>query len=109
MDIKITLENGNVLKMEKGSTVRELIKELNIDNLIAIRINGVVVDADYEIDKDVYVNFITTNDRIGRKIYTKGLQYVYITAVNELYGSDAVVEMKHSLDKFIYTVPNIFK
>ncbi len=103
MDIKITLENGNVLKMEKGSTVRELIKELNIDNLIAIRINGVVVDADYEIDKDVYVNFITTNDRIGRKIYTKGLQYVYITAVNELYGSDAVVEMKHSLDKFIYT------
>ena len=103
MDIKVTLENGNVLKIEKGSTVRELIRKLNIDNLIAIRINGVAVDADYEIDKDVYVNFITTDDRTGRKIYTKGLEYVYITAINELYGPEAVVEMKHSLDKFIYT------
>lgn len=103
MDIKLTLENGETLKVEKGTTVRELIKQLNMNNLIAIRINGVAVDADYEIDNDAYVNFITTNDRTGRKIYTKGLEYVYITAVNELYGGDSVVEMKHSLDKFIYT------
>ena len=86
MDIKLTLENGETLKVEKGTTVRELIKQLNMNNLIAIRINGVAVDADYEIDNDAYVNFITTNDRTGRKIYTKGLEYVYITAVNELYG-----------------------
>lgn len=103
MDIKLTLENGETLKVEKGTIVRELIKQLNMNNLIAIRINGVAVDADYEIDNDAYVNFITTNDRTGRKIYTKGLEYVYITAVNELYGGDSVVEMKHSLDKFIYT------
>ena len=103
MDIKLTLENGETLKVEKGTTVRALIKQLNMNNLIAIRINGVAVDADYEIDNDAYVNFITTNDRTGRKIYTKGLEYVYITAVNELYGGDSVVEMKHSLDKFIYT------
>jgi len=103
MNIKLTFENGDILKIEKGIVVRDLLRILGMDDVIALRINGTAVDADYEIDSDSYVNFITINDRTGRKIYTKGLEYVYISAVNELYGQDAVVEIKHSLDKFIYT------
>ncbi len=101
--IKLTFEDGNVLEVDKGTSVREIINLLNKDDIVALRINGVAVDADYDVDEDVYVNFILTGDRTGRKIYTKGLQYVYIMAVNELYGEDATVEIKHSLDKFIYT------
>ena len=101
--IKLTFEDGNVLEVDKGTSVREVINLLNKENIVALRINGVAVDADYDVDEDVYVNYISANDRTGRKIYTKGLQYVYIMAVRELYGDDAVVEIKHSLDKFIYT------
>ncbi len=103
MKIKLTLENGEVLVFDKNISVREVIKTLNNKELIALRINGSIVDADYQIDKDCYANFITVNDRVGRKIYTKGLKYVYINAVKELYGDDAIVEIKHSLDKFLYT------
>ncbi len=101
--IRLTFENGEVLDVDKGTSVREVINLLNRDDLVALKINGNAVDADYEIDDDVYINFITINDRTGRKIYTKGLEYVYIMAVRDLYGDDAVVEIKHSLDKFIYT------
>ena len=101
--IRLTFENGEVLDVDKGASVREVINLLNKDDLVALKVNGNAVDADYEIDEDVYINFITVNDRTGRKIYTKGLEYVYIMAVRDLYGEDAVVEIKHSLDKFIYT------
>lgn len=105
--IKLTFEDGNVLNVDKGILVRDVINLSNKDNVVALRINGNAVDADYTIDSDVYINYITVNDRIGRKIYTKGLEYVYIMAVRELYGDDAVVEIKHSLDKFIYTEINM--
>lgn len=103
MKIKVTLENGNVLELERSTTVRDVIKLINDDNIIALRINGSIVDADYQIDKDAYINFIYTYDRVGRKIYTNGLKYVYIMATKELFGDETVVEMKHSLDKFLYT------
>lgn len=105
--IKLTLENGDVLKLDKFATVREVIKQIDNKDLIALRINGSIVDADYELDKDAYVNFITVNDRVGRKIYTKGLEYVYLLAVKELYGDKAIVEIKHSLDKCLYTELNM--
>lgn len=101
--INLTFEDGNVLNVDKGISIREVMKLVNKDDIVALRVNGNIVDADYEIDSDTYVNYITTNDRIGRKIYTKGLEYVYILAIKELYGDDAVVEIKHSLDKFIYS------
>ena len=52
---------------------------------------------------DAYINFITVADRTGRKMYTKGLQYVYLMAVKELYEDKATVNIKHSIDKAIYT------
>ncbi len=109
MKIKVTLENGNVLEIEKNTSVREVIELIGKENLIALRINGSIADADYQIDKDVYVNFVCIDDRVGRKIYTNGLKYVYILAVKELYGDNALVEMKHSLDKYLYTEIEIGK
>ena len=70
--IKLTFEDGNVLEVDKGTSVREVINLLNKEDIVALRINGVAVDADYDVDEDVYVNYISANDRTGRKIYTKG-------------------------------------
>lgn len=102
-DIKLVFEDGNILETDRGITVREVLHTLNNDNIIALRINGMAVNADYEIMDDAVISYIYVTDRIGRKIYTKGLKYVYIMAVKELYGDKAVVEIKHSLDKGIYT------
>ena len=102
-NIKLIFEDGNEMDVIAGTTVREVIKKLNDSSLIALRVNGSAVNADYEIVEDSYINFISCNDRICQKIYFKGLEYVYINAIKELLGPDAVVKIKHSLDKGLYT------
>lgn len=102
-DVKLVFEDSKILEVFRGTTVREVIRELDDENVIALRINGNAVDSDYEILEDSYVNYITIHDRVGQKIYTKGLEYVYIKAVKELYGSKASVRVKHSIDKALYT------
>ena len=102
-DIKLIFEDGSELNVFYGTTVRDVLKELNDDNIMALRINGQAVSCDFEIVEDGFVNFIPVGDRIGQKIYINGLKYVYINAVKEVFGSKAVVNVKHSLDKGLYT------
>lgn len=102
-DIKLIFEDGSEMNVYYGTTVREVLKELNDDNLMALRINGQAVSSDYEINEDGFVNFIAVGDRIGQKIYINGLKYMYILAVKEIFGDKAVVNIKHSLDKGLYT------
>lgn len=103
-EIKLVFEDGNIIETYRGITVREVINLIENDqDIIALRVNGIAVNADYEIMDDAYINFIHVIDRTGRKIYIKGLQHMYILAVKRLYGDDVVVNIKHSLDKAIYT------
>lgn len=102
-DVKLVFEDSKILEVYRGTTVRDVLRELDNEQIIALRINGNAVDSDFEILEDSYVNYITIHDRVGQKIYTKGLEYVYIKAVKELYGSKASVRVKHSIDKALYT------
>ena len=102
-DIKLVFEDSKILDVFRGTTVREVLRELDDEQIIALRVNGTAVDSDYELLDDAYINYITIHDRIGQKIYTKGLEYIYIKAVKELYGGKASVRVKHSIDKALYT------
>ena len=101
--VKLIFEDGNEMDVLFGTTVREVIDSLNDDQIIALRINGSLESADYELVEDTYINYIHANDKIGQKIYIKGLEYVYINAVKEVFGKKTVVNIKHSLDKGLYT------
>ena len=89
-DIKLLFEDSKTLEVYYGTTVRDVIRELADENVIALRVNGKVVDADYELTGDSYINYIYVSDKIGQRIYLKGLQYVYILAVKELYGETLI-------------------
>ena len=102
-NVQLVFEDSNEMDVVYGTTVREVLNELNDDEIIALRINGSAVPADYEIVEDAFVNYIYVSDRIGKKIYMKGLEYVYINAVKEVFGKKTVVNIKHSLDKGLYT------
>ncbi len=102
-DIKLIFEDGSEMDVHYGTTVREVLKEINDDNIMALRINGQAVSSDYEITEDGFVNYIVVSDRLGQKIYINGLKYMYILAIKELFGSKAIVNIKHSLDKGLYT------
>ncbi len=102
-DVKLVFEDSKILEIYRGTTVRDVLKELGDETIIALRVNGEIVDADYEIMEDSYLHYIHTYDTIGEKIYTKGLKYVYISAVKELFGDKTEVNIKHALDKALYT------
>ena len=102
-EIKLIFEDSNIMNVKSGTTVKEILDMLNNDQVIALRINGKIVSSETELTTDSYVNYITIASRIGRKIYMKGLTYVYLLAVKELYEDRAIVYIKHSLDKSLYT------
>ena len=102
-EIKLIFEDSNIMNVKSGTTVKEILDMLNNDQIIALRINGKIVSSETELTTDSYVNYITIASRIGRKIYMKGLTYVYLLAVKELYEDRAIVYIKHSLDKSLYT------
>ena len=108
-EISLIFEDANDMVVSPGTTVREVLNKINDGEVIALRINGEAVPADAEIVEDCYVNYIKVTDRIGQKIYMKGLEYVYINAIKDLYGSKSKVYIKHSLDKGIYTELDIKK
>ena len=102
--VKLTYSDGTVEMKRKGITVLELLKTVDPSKqIVGVRINGEIVSYTYEIMDDCEVKFITLSDRNGLKIYTKGLQYVYIVAVKLLFGDEAIVRIKHSIDKAIYS------
>lgn len=108
-DVKLVFEDSKILEIYRGSTVRDVLKELNDETIIALRVNGEIVDADYEIMEDAYIHYIHVDDKIGQKIYINGLKCVYISAVKELFGNKTVVDIKHALDKALYTEIKIRK
>lgn len=101
--LKINFEDGKSVDVDNGTKVKDLLKIINNKEIIALRINGAAVPANYELTEDSNVNFININDRNGQKIYLAGLKYVYIKAVKDILGQKAVVNIKHSLDKALYT------
>ena len=102
--VKLIYEDGSFEFRRKGVTVLELLKTIDPSRqIVAAQINGEIVSYTHEILDDANVKFISALERNGQKIYIKGLQYVYILAVKQLFGDSAVVKIKHSIDKAIYS------
>ena len=54
-DIKLIFEDGQEMLLSRGVTVREVLKLLGNDQIIALRVNGNAQNADYEIMEDAYI------------------------------------------------------
>ena len=57
-DVKLVFEDSKILEIYRGTTVRDVLKELGDETIIALRVNGEIVDADYEIMEDSYLHYI---------------------------------------------------
>lgn len=107
-NIIIDIENYDKIIFGSGGTIEELIKKVDApSNIIGALINNEIVELSYILKEDAKVKFISTEDRMGAKIYRSGLKFLYIVAIKELYGSKTKIELKHSLDKGIYTKVDI--
>ncbi len=103
-NIIIDIEGKDKIIFGSGGTIEDLIKKVDAGpNIIAALINNEIVELSYVLKDDTKVKFIDYTDRMGAKIYRNGLKFLYVVAIKELYGTNTKVELKHSLDKGIYT------
>lgn len=102
---KITcLINNESYTFDKGITLLGISKQVNTglkDEPIVAYVDNVLTELNYEVKNNCSIKFIDLNDRIGNRIYQKGLVFLLVSSINELYGKDYNIKLCYSLDKAI--------
>jgi len=102
---KITcLINNESYTFDKGITLLGISKQINTglkDDPIVAYVDNVLTELNHEVKNNCSIKFIDLNDRTGNRIYQKGLIFLLVAAINELYGKDYNIKVCYSLDKAI--------
>ncbi len=102
--IKVKLKDGSVLKVDKGSSVRDVafkIGERLGREALAGKVDGNPVDLDYVLDKDCSVEIITFESDEGKNVFWHSSAHVLAQAVLELYP-DAKPTIGPSIENGFY-------
>lgn len=96
--------NGNNYTFDKGTTLLGISKQVNTglkDDCLVAYVDNVITELGYEIKNDCSIKFVDLNDRNCNRIYQKGLVFLLLSAINELYGKDYRIKLCYSIDKAI--------
>jgi len=101
-NIILTFDDGTKKEFRKGITLREIIKEVNNDDIICGMYQGRIVNYDDTFNKsgNLYLYDVTTKQ--GNKIYEKGLLLLFEVSIKEVMGNDTEVIVRYSIDKGVY-------
>ena len=91
-------------KVREGTTFIEFIeKNLKKDskNVALCKLNREYEELIKPINKDGVIGLIKFDNRIGYKIYTRTLQFIFVTAALEIFN-DATITIEHSLNGGVY-------
>lgn len=86
--IKITLPDGSIREYEKGTTsmqVAQSISEGLARNVLAAKVNNVVVDANKSINEDSSLSLLTWNDAEGKNTLWHSSAHLLAEALEALY------------------------
>lgn len=101
-NIIITFANGEKKEYRKGITLREIIKDLNDEDIICAMYHGRIINYDDKINKSGKLYLYDVNTKQGNKIYEKGLLFLFEVCVKEAIGKDTEVIVRYSIDKGVY-------
>jgi len=114
MSINITLPDGSVKQLPKGSTAYDLAMEISeglARNVLAAKVNGVVMDASRSINEDATVQLFTWNDTEGKAAMWHSSAHLMAEAVEQLYpgvkfgiGPDIENGFYYDIDFMDYTI-----
>lgn len=88
--INITLPDGSVKQMAKGSTAYDVAMDISeglARNVLAAKVNGEVMDATRAINEDATVQLFTWNDTEGKAAMWHSSAHLMAEAVEQLYPS----------------------
>jgi len=101
-NIIITFDDDTKKEFRKGITLREIIKEVNNDDIICGMYQGRIINYDDSLNKSGKLFLYDINTKQGNKIYEKGLLLLFEFCVKEVMGKDVEVIVRHSMDKGVY-------
>ncbi len=102
--VEVTINNRKY-KYNKDTTLQEIAKEFQRDfayPIVLANVNNTLKELTSTIKKDSIIEFLDLTSREGNRCHINCLTYVMIYAVKKLYGQDADIKVRHSLDKGIY-------
>lgn len=105
-NIIITFNDDTKKEFKKGITLREIIKEVNNDDIICGMYQGRIVNYDDKINKSGKLYLYDINTKQGNKIYEKGLLLLFEVSIKEALGKDIEVIVRYSIDKGVYCEVN---
>ena len=70
--------------------------------IIIAKVNNRLRELSYKLTENCTVEFLDLTSSEGNRVHISGLIFVLIYAVKKLYGKDADIRVRHSLDKGIY-------
>ena len=102
--IKITLKDGSVMEVEKGTSVLDVAKKIS-EGLARVAmcglVNGEVKDLRYELNEDSELNICTFDSLEGKKAYWHTTSHILAQAVKRLYP-DVKLAIGPSIDNGFY-------
>lgn len=105
MKIAVTIENGNIVQVERGTTLEELLKMIDVSSrplIVAAQVNNFQRELTTPINEPVNVKFIDISSDIGIGIYIRSLSFVFIRATREIIPDCSAITVEHSLAKGLY-------
>lgn len=103
-EVKLTLNNGKEIVVEKGLIINEIIKnnyETSDLPIVLAKVNGKYQELTSKIQESGTLSPVYINETIGIRTYARTLQFVLIKAVLDIF-KDAKISIEHSLSKGIY-------
>lgn len=108
---KLTVKiKGNVINIDYGTTLEELSKNYQADfkyDIIVAKVDGIYKELTETITTNCEIEFFDLTYRGANQIYVNGLVYLTIVSFKMLFGRNANIRVKHSLDKGLYIEPTI--
>ena len=104
--MKLDLD-GKVVELESGKTILDGVRKGGLDSIsladrpLAAQIGGEVFSLSYTPNKDTKMQLLRYGDEMGRRVYERTLQFVFIVAVRKLYPS-ARVRVRYSLGSGLF-------
>ncbi len=105
--VKVTLPDGNSLEVDKSTTAKHVAEKIGPGlgkAVIAVQINGQIMDLSSRIDSDVQIEFITLNDSRGLDIMRHSCSHIMAEAICSIWTDAKLVYGPAVEDGFYYDI-----
>lgn len=92
--ISVTFSDKSVAEVVEGTSLFELSKDYEekfCSRIVAAKVNNDIKELTYTLDEDCFVEFIDYTYEDGMRIYRRGMQFLFIKAVNDLFPNRKAV------------------